>query len=97
MLADAVHGRDTRQGRRRRVRRRGWPSPPEDFRRGSSKKQRSVIRDARGATASPTRAWRTSPARWKRIVRAQLGYIIRALCGAPATTADGAGKALSEP
>ncbi|WP_418977750.1 hypothetical protein [Bilophila wadsworthia] len=67
----------------------------EDFRRGSSKKQRSVIRDARGSGKPYAGMANLSGSLESASYAPQLGYIIRALCGAPATTADGAGKALS--
>ena len=67
----------------------------EDFKRGSSKKQRSVIRDARGSGKPYAGMANLSGSLESASYAPQLGYIIRALCGAPATTADGSGKALS--
>ena len=67
----------------------------EDFKRGSSKKQRSVIREARGSGKPYAGMANLSGSLESASYAPQLGYIIRALCGAPATTADGAGKALS--
>lgn len=67
----------------------------EDFRRGSSKKQRSVIREARGSGKPYAGMANLSGSLESASYAPQLGYIIRALCGAPATTADGAGNALS--
>ena len=63
----------------------------EDFRRGSSKKQRSVIRDARGSGKPYAGMANLSGSLESASYAPQLGYIIRALCDAPATTADGAG------
>ena len=59
----------------------------EDFRRGSSKKQRSVIRDARGSGKPYAGMANLSGSLESASYAPQLGYIIRALCGAPATTA----------
>lgn len=60
----------------------------ESFRRGSSKQQRSVIRGVRG----PGKPYSGLPQMSGQLESAayspQLGYLLRALCGAPTSTAD---------
>ena len=67
----------------------------ESFKRGSSKKQRSVIRDARGGGKPYSGMANLSGSLESASYAPQLGYIARALFGAPTSTAETAGKTLT--